>query len=149
MSEIELRFLVGLRVVAGDYKNQAHPSTMAHNVFQVPVHSHSPTTSPRKNCQRWIMMFSMDAKMIKEKVKGIRKMVLGSFIACQRCYTPVAPGEPCWNCGTMNWRWYNLSLKAWLTSSICQRADVIDSSGLLEWHNFGFESVGRFIGIQI
>jgi hypothetical protein len=35
MSEIELRFLVGLRV-PGDYKNQAHPSTMAHKRFPSP-----------------------------------------------------------------------------------------------------------------
>jgi hypothetical protein len=49
-----------------------------------------------------VMQFTLEGKMIKEKLGAIAKMVLGSFIACQRCYTPVAPGEPCWNCGTMN-----------------------------------------------
>ena len=48
-------------------------------------------------------MFSFEGNMIKEKLETIRRrMILGSFIACRKCYTPVAPGEPCWNCGTMN-----------------------------------------------
>ena len=49
------------------------------------------------------MQFSVAGKMINEKFDAIRrKLVTTYFVACQKCYTPVAPGEPCWNCGTMN-----------------------------------------------